>query len=108
MGTKRITAIVPTELLPTLEAHLRRCGVPGITVEHVRGYGEHPNFFRHDLMRDNVRVILYADAGEVDEYVDAIRKCADECDAQCGVLTVESIDRLVRLTREDVDASGKG
>lgn len=103
MSTKRITAIVPTDLLRTLEEHLRHCGVPGVTVEHVRGYGKHPNYFRHDLMRDNVRVVLYADTDKVEEYVAAIQACANECDTHCGVLTVESIDRLIRLSRRDAD-----
>lgn len=108
MTTKRITAIVPAELLSKLEGHLRRCGVPGVTVEHVQGYGEHPNYYRQDLMRDNVRVILYADVDEVDEYVDAIRRCADECDAHSGVLTVEPIERLVRLAKGPADTVEEG
>ena len=97
MSTKRITAIMPPNLLPSLESHLRACGVPGVTVEHVQGYGEHPNFFRRDLMHENVRVVLYAESDDVDDYVEAIRRCAIESEAKNGLLAVETIDRLVRL-----------
>ncbi len=98
MSIKRITAIVPLELLDQLERHLRDCGVPGVTVEHVQGYGEHPNYFRRDLLQDNARVVLYADDSKVDAIVHAIGSCAHECRAKAGILAVESIDRLVNLT----------
>lgn len=96
MNINRITAIVPLESLSTLEKNLRACGVPGVTVEHVQGYGEHPNFFRRDLMHDNARVVLYAEPQRVDEIVAAIGRCAQAC-GYSGILTIESIDRLVKL-----------
>lgn len=94
---KRITVVMPPELLPSLEKQLRKSGVNGVTVEHVQGYGEHPNFFRRDLMHENVRLILYADADKVEEYVDAIQSCASKGNTYHGVLTVETIDRMERL-----------
>jgi nitrogen regulatory protein P-II 1 len=96
MNIKRITAIVPIGTLSTLEKNLRACGVPGVTVEHVQGYGEHPNFFRRDLMKDNARVVLYTEAHRVDEIVAAIAHCAQDC-GYSGILAVEGIDRLVKL-----------
>ena len=106
MSIKRITAIVPTDILKTLEKHLRECGVPGVTVEQVQGYGKHPNFFRRDLMHDNVRVVLYIQDEKVDEIVTAIAGCAVEYGARGGILTVERIDRLVSLTNgADIAAS---
>lgn len=97
MSIKRITAIVPIDLLKPLEKNLRECGVPGVTVEHVQGYGKHPNYFRHDLMQENARVVLYADNDKVDGIVAAMTRCASECDAPGGILAVDSIDRLVNL-----------
>ena len=96
MNIKRITAIVPIDTVETLEKNLRARGVPGITVEYVQGFGKHPNFFRRDLMKDNARVVVYAEENRVDEIVDAIARCAHQC-AYSGILAVESIDRLVRL-----------
>ena len=43
MTIKRITSIVPVQMLKPLEQHLRSCGGPGVTGEQVKGYGEHPN-----------------------------------------------------------------
>lgn len=98
MSIKRITAIVPIDILKSLEAHLRDCGVPGVTVERVQGYGEHPNYFRRDLMKDNARLVLYTDEDRVERIVAAIAECAHECGTQSGILAVESIDRLVNLS----------
>ena len=103
MTIKRITAIVPVPMLKPLEKHLRACGVPGVTVEKVKGYGEHPNYFRRDLMQANARVVLYAEADDVDTIVAAVIDCATEVGTQAGILAVETIDRLVHLpSGEDV------
>ncbi len=77
-----------------------------MTAERVQGYGKHPDFFRRDLMQDNARLVLYANEETVDEIVSAIADCARECGVEAGILAVESIDRLVRLTDgADVEAS---
>ena len=101
MTIKRITAIVPVQMLDPLEKHLRSCGVPGVTVEHVRGYGDHPNYFRRDLMQSNARVVLYANADDVDEIIAAVTACAAEVGMQTGILAVEAIERLVTLPTGD-------
>ena len=106
MSIKRITAIVPQDMLKTLEQSLRKCGVPGVTVEHVQGYGEHPNFFRQDLMQENVRLVLYCANDAVDGIVHSIASCARSCRIDGGILAVESIDRLVRLSDgQEIEAS---
>lgn len=96
MNINRITAILPLDTLPALEKNLRACGVPGVTVEHVNGYGEHPNYFRRDLMNDNARVVMYTETGRIDDIVAAIGRCAQDC-GHIGILAVEEIDRLVKL-----------
>lgn len=97
MNTKRITAIVPIDCLQNLEKYLRNCGVPGVTVETVRGYGEHPNYFRKDLMQNNAKLILYTVDEEVEEIIAAMTACAKEYGVETGIIAVDSVDRLVRL-----------
>jgi nitrogen regulatory protein PII len=50
MNIKRITAIVPTYQLIDLETCLRVAGVPGMTIDSVRGLGEHGHG-NHDSKR---------------------------------------------------------
>ena len=97
MSIKRITAIVPIDCLQNLERFLRDCGVPGVTVETVRGYGEHPNYFRKDLMKNNAKLILYTVDEKVDEIIDAMAACARETGLEHGIVAVDSVDRLVHL-----------
>ncbi len=97
MSIKRITAIVPIAILEALERQLRAQGVPGKTVEMVRGYGEHPDYFHRDLMQENARVVLYASEVRVEEIVQSVVHCAQRVRAPTGILAVETIDRLVSL-----------
>jgi nitrogen regulatory protein P-II 1 len=97
MNIKRVTAIVPIDCLQNLEAYLRDCGVPGVTVETVRGYGEHPNYFRKDLMQNNAKLILYTVDEKVDEIIDAMTACAREYGFETGIIAIDSVDRLVHL-----------
>jgi len=97
MSIKRITAILPIELMASIEEQLRSVGVPGVTVEKVHGYGEHPNYFRRDLMQNNVRLVLYTSDDRVDDILSAISECARDSGIRSGVIAVESIDRLVHL-----------
>lgn len=97
MNIQRITAIVPIEFLPQLEKNLRDCGVPGVTVEAVRGCGEHPNYFRQDLMQDNARLVLYAVDDSVDEIIEAMAAYARESGCEHGIVSVDSVDRLIHL-----------
>lgn len=103
---KRIMAIVPTELLDSLERELRHCGVPGVTVEHVQGYGHHPNYFRRDLLQNNVRIVLYTGELRVADIIEALTRCVQVSGMDAGILSVDTVERLVSLAHgTDIDAS---
>ena len=105
MEIKRITAIVPEELIGVCERCLRKCGVPGMTIEKVRGFGEHANYFSSDLLMSNIQVIVYVSEQKAPAVVDALKAFALEKHTPAGILAVESIERLVNLnTGEDVTA----
>lgn len=97
MNIKRITAIVPIDSLQSIEKYMRECGVPGVTVETVQGYGEHPNYFRKDLMKNNAKLIVYTIEENVDGIIAAMSACAHEHGLEHGIVAVDSVDRLVHL-----------
>jgi nitrogen regulatory protein PII len=106
MNIKRITAIVPADDLEAFERCLRAAGVPGMTIDNVRGFGEHANYFSSDLLRSNVRIEVYIGSERCDEVCMAICQFAREAHAPAGILAVESIDRLIDLhTGREVQAS---
>lgn len=74
-----------------------------MTINDVRGFGEHVNYFSRDLLMSNVRVEIFIGNARCQEVIDAIKCFAEESHTTAGILTVESIDRLVNLnTGEDV------
>ena len=97
MNIKRITAIVPLDSLQSMEKYMRECGVPGVTVETVQGYGEHPNYFRKDLMKKNAKLTLYTVEEKVDGIIEAMSACAHEHGLEHGIVAVDSVDRLVHM-----------
>jgi nitrogen regulatory protein PII len=97
MNIKRITAIMPIDSLQSVEKYMRECGVPGVTVETVQGHGEHPDYFRKDLMKNNAKLTLYTVEEKVDEIIEALSACARELGLEHGIIAVDSVDRLVRL-----------
>jgi len=103
MNIKRITTIVPTDYLADFEKCLRAAGVPGMTIDNVKGFGEHANYFSTDLLRSNVRIEVYVGEDRCDEISEVIRCFATESHTTAGILVIETIDRLIDLnTGSDV------
>lgn len=97
MKVKRITAIVPEELIEGFERCLRRCGVPGMTIDKVRGFGQHANYFSADLLKSNIRVVVYVSDERAAAVVEALKSFALEEHTPSGILALESIERLIDL-----------
>jgi len=105
MNIKRITVIVPAGYLDDVEKCLRAAGVPGMTIDNVRGFGEHANYFSSDLLRSNVRIEVYVGEDRCDEVVETIKHFAVVSRTTAGILAIEPVDRLIDLnTGEDVIA----
>ncbi|MGA9573827.1 MAG: P-II family nitrogen regulator [Lysobacterales bacterium] len=105
MSIKRITTIVPIGHLADLEKCLRTAGVHGMTVDYVQGFGVHANFFRNDLLQENVQVQVFVGADRSEAIAGAIQRFARATHISAGILSIESIDRLIDLnTGEDVSA----
>ena len=72
MELKKITAIIRSDQLDELEEGLKGPDIPGITVDHIQGYGEHANFFAKDWMSRYARVEIVADDRDARRIVNAI------------------------------------
>jgi len=105
MRIKRITIIVPRDYLDDYEHCLRAAGVPGMTIDNVRGFGEHANFFSQDLLMSNVRIELYLGEKRCREICDLVREFSTRTHTPAGILSVESVERLFDLNSgQDVPA----
>ena len=104
MDIKRITAIFPESLEDSFERCLRKCGVPGMTIDKVRGFGEQANYFSQDLLKSNIRAVIYIGQERADALVDALQDFAQEEHTTSGIIVVENVERLIKLhTGVDVE-----
>lgn len=102
MRFERLTAIVRRSRLEAIEDRLVECGVGGVTVTPVQGFGEHTDFFSPDPKVDHVQLQIYTAADRTDQYAEAIREVAHTGRPGDGLVVIEPVDRVVRIRTGDV------
>lgn len=95
---QKITAIVRSEALDRVERHLEVMGVPGLSVMHVEGYGEHANFFREPPLQRYARVEVFAEGDEVPAIVEAIAESAGSGLAGDGIVAVSPVEEFYHIS----------
>jgi nitrogen regulatory protein P-II 1 len=109
---KQITAIVKPFKLEEVREALAACGVTGLTVTEVKGFGRqkgHTELYRGaEYVVDflpKVKVEVVVQTSEVDGCVDAIVKAARTGKIGDGKIFVTSVERVVRIRTGEVDES---
>lgn len=102
MEFQKITAIIRRSRLEDVERKLAQCGVGGLTVSAVKGYGEYANFFSRDWKVAHVKLQIFAAADQVDGFVEAIREAAHIGLSGDGLIAVEPVSRVIRIRTGEV------
>jgi len=97
MELKKITAIIRSDQLEDLEERLKGPGVPGVTVEHVKGYGEYANFFARDWMSRYARLEIVTDERQASNIVKAIAEVVHTGTPGDGIVYVVPVEQLHRI-----------
>ena len=97
MELKKIVAIVRSGTLEDVEASLRRLGVPGITVDRVKGFGEDANYLTPDWMSGYARIEVFTDESQAPEIIDTILAAAHTGTAGDGIAAVLPVDHVYRI-----------
>jgi nitrogen regulatory protein P-II 1 len=97
MELKKITAIIRSDQLEDVEKRLKGPDVPGITVDHVKGYGEYANFLARDWMSRYARIEIVADKRRARRIVDAIAEIVHTGAPGDGVVYVVPVEQVYRL-----------
>ena len=109
---KQITAIIKPFKLEEVREALAECGVTGLTVTEVKGFGRqkgHTELYRGAeyivdfLPKVKVEVVVKDD--EVDPCVDAIIKAARTGKIGDGKIFITSVERVVRIRTGELDES---
>jgi nitrogen regulatory protein P-II 1 len=109
---KQITAIVKPFKLEEVREGLAECGVTGLTVTEVKGFGRqkgHTELYRGAeyvvdfLPKVKIEVVVKDD--DVDRCVDAIVKAARTGKIGDGKIFVTTVERIVRIRTGEIDES---
>ena len=107
---KQITAIIKPFKLEEVRVALAECGVTGLTVTEVKGFGRHKG--HTELYRGaeyvvdflpKVKVEVAVKDGDVENCVDAIVKAARTGKIGDGKIFITSVERVVRIRTGEVD-----
>ena len=108
---KQITAIVKPFKLEEVRESLAECGVTGLTVTEVKGFGRqkgHTELYRGaEYVVDflpKVKVEVVVDDGVVDTAVDAIIKAARTGKIGDGKIFVQNIEQVIRIRTGEIGA----
>lgn len=96
MELKKITAIVPADRLEDVENGLKGL-TPGLSVDHVKGYGEYANFFTRDWTSRHARIEIVAEGAKAKRIVDAILQIAHTGAEGDGIVYVVPIEETYRI-----------
>ena len=109
---KQITAIIKPFKLEEVREALAECGVTGLTVTEVKGFGRqkgHTELYRGaDYVGDflpKVKVDVVVKAGELDRCVDAIVTAARTGKIGDGKIFVTAVEKVVRIRTGEQDES---
>ena len=107
---KQITAVIKPFKLEEVRVALAECGVTGLTVTEVKGFGRqkgHTELYRGaEYVVDflpKIKVEVVVRAGDVDRCVDAIVKAARTGKIGDGKIFVTEVERVVRIRTGEVD-----
>jgi nitrogen regulatory protein P-II 1 len=107
---KQITAIIKPFKLEEVREALAECGVTGLTVTEVKGFGRqkgHTELYRGaEYVVDflpKVKVEVAVKDGDVESCVDAIVKAARTGKIGDGKIFITSVERAIRIRTGEVD-----
>lgn len=107
---KQITAVLKPFKLEEVREALAECGVTGLTVTEVKGFGRqkgHTELYRGaEYVVDflpKVKVEVVVNTGDVDRCVEAIIRAARTGKIGDGKIFVTSVERVVRIRTGEED-----
>ncbi len=107
---KQITAIIKPSKLEEVREALAVCGVTGLTVTEVKGFGRqkgHTELYRgaEDVVDflPKVKVEVVVKTGDVDRCIDAIVKAARTGKIGDGKIFITSVERVVGIRTGELD-----
>lgn len=97
MNMQYIVAIVPPEMVESLEVKLRSLHIGGITLTRVKGFGEYKNFYSEDWLSEHTKIEIFAEEPKVGAILDAFRETGAANVPGSGIVAVIPVDTFFHL-----------
>lgn len=97
MNMQYIVAIVPPELVESLEVKLRNLHIRGVTLTKVKGFGEYKNLYSNDWLSDQTKIEIFAEEAKVGSILDALRETGAADVPGSGIVAVIPVDTFFHL-----------
>jgi len=97
MNFVKVVSIIRPDKLKNVESVLKELNVPGISVFHVKGYGEYENFFRHDHKVEHLQLEVYIGKSRATEIAESIMEAAYTGIEGDGIVTVIPVDSVYHI-----------
>lgn len=107
MELRKITAIIRSELLGPVEQQLPAAGAKGLTVTHVRGYGEYADLFSRDWQVNHVRLEIFTEASKAERIITAIMEAASTGAPGDGIIAVLPVAAVYRVRSRSPASPGE-
>ncbi|WP_456407281.1 P-II family nitrogen regulator [Thiolapillus sp.] len=94
MSFAKITAIVRPAAVSAIEDLLHKQGIPGMSIGHVKGYGDYADFYRNDWMVSHVRIEIFIAETMAEQVAEKIMDVAHtglEGDGLVAILPVSAV-----------------
>lgn len=94
---RKVTAIVRCTCLEQVEKRLQESRVKGLTVTHVKGFGEYANFFRRDWAVTHARIEIFTSATRAEEIARTIMDAARTGAPGDGIIAILPVEKVLRI-----------
>jgi len=76
---------------------LQKKNIPGVTVSHVKGYGEYINTFSRDSLQPRVKLDIIAKEKDVHAIAEIIMNAVGTNSEGDGIIAIAAMDGLYRI-----------
>jgi nitrogen regulatory protein PII len=97
MAISKISAIIQTDRLQSVEQRLLELEVPGFSFFEVKGRGHYSNFFSSDGMTSHTCVEVFIGRRRAKEVAKEIMEVAHTGNPGDGIISIEKIDTLYKI-----------
>jgi nitrogen regulatory protein P-II 1 len=101
MRYRKVTGIIRTERLESVERRLQKIHVGGVTVTRCKGYGEYEAFVERQLLATHVRIEVFCVSERADAIAKAIMDEAHTGFMGDGIVAILPVEEIYRVRNKD-------